>query len=80
MNFGFDGENSADAYRSLKSLVNTNSGVWKSRKQREFLLDNGRSPLKSLTCEHSVEVLPQGTLRYSVRSRDVNGRRARVFG
>ena len=78
MSFGFDGENSADAYRSLKGLVNTNNGVWKSRKQREFLLNGGRSPLKSLTCEHSVEALPQGTRRVRINAHVRKGYRGFV--
>lgn len=49
MAFDFDCSASAGAFRSLKNLVNTNGGVWKSRKQREFLLSGSRSPLKPIS-------------------------------
>ncbi|MGL6052634.1 MAG: hypothetical protein ACRC16_22080 [Aeromonas salmonicida] len=78
MSFGFDCETSGDAYRSLKGLVNSNNGVWKSRKQREFLLNGSRSPLKSLTCTHSVEALPQGTRRIRINAHVRQGHRTFV--
>jgi len=36
--FEWDSEWDSDMYRSLKGLANKNNGVWKSKKQRDFLL------------------------------------------
>ena len=37
--FSWDSEWDSDMYRSLKGLANKNEGVWKSKKQRDFLLN-----------------------------------------
>lgn len=47
-NFCFDTEQDGDVFRSLKGLTNHNNGVWRSRKQREFLMRNPKSPLVQL--------------------------------
>lgn len=39
-NLHWDNEQSKDLFASLKGLVNKNNGIWKSKKQRDFLVNN----------------------------------------
>lgn len=75
MSFGFDCNNSADAFRSLKGLVNHNQGVWKSRKQREFLLNGSSSPLNALKASSTPEEQAVGARRVCVNAHVQFGRR-----
>ena len=75
MSFGFDCNNSGDAFRSLKGLINKNQGVWVSRKQREFLLNNASSPLNALKVSSTPEEQAVGACRVCVNAHVQHGRR-----